>query len=365
LTRAGTETPHRWRTARLAEAGPGNSFAAVDPNFRPPDSFQWNLTISREIMKNTVLEASYVGNEGHHIWRRNVPINDILPGARLQDASLRATGQDVTAFEAANRRFPGLGGINLSESTGNSHYHGLQVWLNRRFSKRMAFQASYTWSHAISDVALTSFTNSVTDPFNFKLDRGDADLDRRHSFVGNVVYELPTFKRWGSFASKALGGWQVNGIFSFFGSTPVNITDNVNTAGIAAGVAERPNLVQGVPIYLNNGDSTQWLNPAAFSLPALGQIGTLGPGSIRGKPITNVDASIDKNWRFGERYNIQFRMEGFNIFNHPSFNGFNTQVAFDSNGRGIGLDQQGTNHFGKLNSATGHREFQFGLKLSF
>jgi len=348
-------------------AGITNSFAAVDPNFRPPDSYQWNLTVSREIMKDTVLEVSYVGNEGHHIWRRNVPFNDIAPGpARLQEATLIANGQATAPFEALNRKLPGLGGIALSESTGNSHYHGLQIWLNRRFSKRLAYQVSYTWSHAISDVALTSFTNSVTDPYNFSLDKGDADLDRRQSLVSNLVYNLPSFKRWGSFASKALGDWQINGIFSYFGSTPVNITDNVNTAGIIAGVAERPNLNPGVPIYLNTGDSTQWLNPAAFSLPAPGQIGSLGPGSIRGKPITNVDASINKNWRLREKVSLQFRMEGFNIFNHPSFNGFNNVINFQGNRTLAGYGTvTNANSFGTLTSDTGHREFQFGLKLSF
>ena len=62
----------------------------------------------------------------------------------------------------------------------------MQLWLNRRFSDRLAFQAAYTWGHSISDVALTSFTNTTSDPFNFNSDRGDADLDRRHTFVSNV-----------------------------------------------------------------------------------------------------------------------------------------------------------------------------------
>src|SRR6185437_15412321 len=123
---------------------------------------------------------------------------------------------------AANRRIPSLGPIKMSQSTGNSYYHGLQLWLNRRFSEQLAFQAAYTWAHNISDVPIGSFTNSTTDPFNYKLDKGDSDLDRRHAFVGNIVYVLPPFKRWGSAGDTILGGWRLNKNYSYFGSTPVD-----------------------------------------------------------------------------------------------------------------------------------------------
>ena len=85
-----------------------------------------------------------------------------------------------------------------SESTGDSSYNALQVWVNRRFSDRLAFQAAYTWSHAITNVFLDFNSSGATDPFNYNLDRGDADLDRRQMFVANAVYILPSFKRWGS-----------------------------------------------------------------------------------------------------------------------------------------------------------------------
>src|SRR5439155_26330383 len=202
------------------------------------------------VMKNTVLEASYIGNHGLHIWRRNVNWNDIPPNqpcrgpltvptgpnaklgcdgtshdARFQVAQDARTPSRLpvanSALIAANRRIPSLAGITMSQSTGNSSYHGLQLWLNRRFSEQLAFQAAYTWAHSISDIPLGSFTNSTTDPFNYKLDKGDADLDRRHAFVGNIVYVLPSFKNRGAAASRFLGDWQLNAIYSYFGSTPL------------------------------------------------------------------------------------------------------------------------------------------------
>jgi hypothetical protein len=362
------------------------TFAAVDINFRPPESYQWNLTVSREVIKNTVLEVSYIGNHGLHIWRRNVNWNDVPAGipckgaqcdpllandARFQIAAQTRQGKNVDALVAANRRIPTLGGITMAQSTGNSSYHGLQVWLNRRFADRLSYQVSYTWSHTISDIPITSFTNSTTDPFNYALDKGDADLDRRHSLVANMVYQLPSFKNWGAAGKHLLGDWQLNAIYSYFGSTPVDILSGVNTYGTSGNVNPRPNLVQGVPIYLHTSDSTQWLNPAAFALPGLGQIGSLGKGSIRGKPISNVDFSINKNWLFKEKYGLQFRAEMFNAFNHTNFVGFNNNLQFDGvqilGGGALNpnFGKPNNGSFGRLTAAQNPREIQFGLKFTF
>ena len=357
----------------VAGVNPNAGFNAVDPNFRPPESYQWNLTISHQLLKDTTLEASYIGNHGLHIWRRNVNRNDIAPNtacrggecdgstdsARLQIARaglniaspMPGVGvQDQGILIADNRLLRGVGNITTDESNGNSSYHALQLWLNRRFSDRLAFQAAYTWGHAISDVALTSFTNTTSDPFNFASDKGDADLDRRQTFVGNVVYVLPSFRSWGKAAQFALGDWQLNAIASHFGATPIDITTGANTIGTASAVGQRPNYT-GAPLYLHTGDSTQHLNPAAFARPAAGQLGTLGKGSVRGKPITNVDFSMAKNWRLKERYGFQFRAEFFNVFNHPNFVGFDTDI------------RNGT--FGTLNTTQASREIQLGIKFTF
>ena len=357
----------------VAGVNPNAGFNAVDPNFRPPESYQWNLTISHQLFKDTVFEASYIGNHGLHIWRRNVNRNDIPDNqtcrgsecdgssadARLQIARagmniaspVPGVGvQDQGILIADNRVLRGVGNITTDESNGNSSYHAMQLWLNRRFSERLAFQVAYTWGHAISDVSLTSFTNSTSDPFNFNADRGDADLDRRHTFVSNLVYVLPSFNRWGKTANFFLGDWQLNGIASYFGATPIEILTGVNTIGTASAVGQRPNYT-GAPLYLDTGDSTRHLNPAAFATPAAGQLGTLGKGSVRGKAITNIDFSLAKNWRFKERYGIQFRTEFFNVFNHANFVGFDTDLRNAS--------------FGTLNTAQSPREIQLGIKFTF
>jgi len=353
------------------------NFSAVDPNFRPPESYQWNLTVSHQLFKDTVLEASYIGNRGLHIWRRNVNRNDIAPdalcrgsqcdgsnaSARLQIARaglgigvlppdtpggpLKVANQGTLI--ADNRLLRGIGDVATDESNGNSSYHAMQLWLNRRFSNRLAFQAAYTWGHAISDVALTSFTNTTSDPFNFNSDKGDADLDRRHTFVSNLVYALPSFRNWGKAAEFALGDWQLNGIASYFGATPVDIITGANTIGTSSAVGQRPNYT-GEPLYLS-GDPTHHLNRAAFATPAAGQLGTLGKGAVRGKAITSIDFSMAKNWRFKERYGFQFRAEFFNIFNHANFVGYDLDLRNST--------------FGQLTSTQASREVQLGIKFTF
>src|SRR5205085_7874742 len=176
--------------------------------------------------------VSYVGNHGLHLWRSGVPYNDIVPSARLANALAIRNGGDSQSIVDANRIHKGLGPINGDESSGDSRYNALQVWLNRRFSNRLAFQAAYTWAHAITNVPLTSFTASTSDPFNYDLDRGDADLDRRQMFVANAVYVLPSLKQWGPIATAVLGDWQFNTIVSFVGGTPIDVLSGANTAGL-------------------------------------------------------------------------------------------------------------------------------------
>jgi len=240
----------------------------------------------------------------------------------------------------------------------------MQLWLNRRFADRLAFQAAYTWGHTISNVPVQSFTSATTDPFNYDLDKGDADLDRRHTFVSNLVYVLPSFKDWGRAASLLLGDWQVNGIFTYLGGVPIDVTSGANTAGLEAQSTQRPNLVPGVPIYVKNG--TQWLNPAAFALPGEGQFGSLGRGAIRMPSRKNVDFSVNKNWRIGERYGVQFRTEMFNVFNRVNYVSLQTaDLGFGNTAGTPTFGKSTASNFGVLNRAAGPREIQFGFKFTF
>jgi hypothetical protein len=302
-----------------------------------------------------------------------VNVNDVTPAKRAAVVQVFQNTGDAQATANANRIFPNLGPITMSESNGISDYKALQVWVNRRFTKGLSWQVAYTWSHATSNVPLTSFTSATTDPFNFDLDKGDSDLDRRHMFVSNAVYSLPTFKKWGSLASSVLGNWQLNGIVTLLSGTPLDVTTGLSPqyfglAGNAPG-GFRPDLVPGQPIYLHGADHTVYLNPAAFKAPALGQFGNLKRGFVRQPGLTNVDFSLAKNWKVKEKYGIQFRAEMFNLFNHANFNGFDPGLGLspnrDSSGKFLGTFTATNGNFGRLNNDRGPRNIQFGIKFNF
>ena len=338
---------------RAANVGGLNS---VDTNFRPPESWQWNLTVSHEVMKNTVAEVSYVGNHGLHIWRLiNGGFNAVKPQFRAQVAA----GADANT--PGFRRFGFANGVTRDESTGDSNYHALQVWVDRRFTDRFAFQTAYTWSRTISNVPTQSFISATTDVFNYDLDKGYSDLDRRHALVFNAVYSLPNFKDRGALFSNILGDWQFNTIASYYSGTPLNIILGTDRAGLGGSTTQRPDLVPGVPIYLDNpSDRSLLINRAAFANPALGTFGNLKRGDVRGPGIKNIDFSVTKNWRMKERYGLQFRAEMFNVFNIVNFRAHNASVA------GGGIDNTLSNGgFGRAGSTRGPREIQFGFKFTF
>jgi hypothetical protein len=174
--------------------------------------------------------------------------------------------------------------------------------------------------------------------------------------VSNAVFALPSFKSRGSLVSNVFGNWQLNGILTLLSGIPLDVTTglNGNYFGLASSAPGgfRPDLVSGVPIYLNGPDKTKYLNPAAFALPAPGVFGNLKRGFVRQPGLKNVDFSVAKNWKIHERYGIQFRAEMFNLFNTTNFNGFVN-----------GLNSGST--FGTLNSDRGPRNIQFGFKFNF
>jgi len=124
----------------------------------------------------------------------------------------------------------------------------------------------------------------------------------------------------------------------------------------------------GAPIYLNTNDSTRHLNPAAFATPAPGFMGSLGKGAVRGTPITTVDFSVAKNWRFKERYGFQFRAEMFNALNHTNFgrtDAYQNNLNFQGNTTLSNFGKPTNGGFGTIGRAADPREIQFGFKFTF
>jgi hypothetical protein len=249
--------------------------------------------------------------------------------------------------------------IFFQDSGGDSYYHGVFVGLRRRFEKGLAFGLSYTYSKSIDDASIDpvgaatggglSTTNSVTptDIHNFRLDRARSDFDNRHVLSMNMVYEFP-FGQGKRFASNApnwlnyvIGGWSYTGIFNYQSGEPYTIysgSQTANTEHVSTALVKGPldtgslQFVAGVkgPVMYNTGPLIN--NPSDpnfdcrnvigtqtyFCIPPPGQQGS-GRNRAMGPNFWNLDSGMGKNFQLTERFKLQFRVEAFNMLNHPNF----------------------------------------------
>jgi hypothetical protein len=369
-----------------------------------PNSWQWNFTVQREVFKNARLEVGYVGSKTLH-WEAVTDINAVLPANRLTYAQNELDTNRPAAVSSGLRPFgPAVGdnGIKYYTHASAASYHSLQSQFIARMGARANFQASYTYSKLLSDSQRIDTPAFNVDAYNLKSDWGPDILNHTHIFSANVVYNLPYLNDKNALERGVLGGWEVTPIIS--AATGPSITTFVSLGGTNAigdpmGVGgggatgrERANRVLSQPCKANTGDTTQWLNPAVYTMNAyqLGTIGNAGAGICTGPGNGNVDLGFDKNFKVTEKIKAQFRLEFFNLFNTPHYNyndilnptiNFQNPVYGDASGNVVVPNANKTlvgatqilsatpspGGYGKINSITenGYRQIQYALKFTF
>ncbi|HKR59609.1 MAG TPA: TonB-dependent receptor [Pyrinomonadaceae bacterium] len=329
-----------------------DSALAIQPNLRTAYMQHWNLNVQRELGRNSVLEVAYVGSKGTKLLTArdiNQPQPSILP----------------PGLPFVPRPDPRFDDINLLESRANSNYHSLQTRVQQRLSRGLAALVSYTWSKSIDDAS--NFFSSAGDPnfpqnsYNLRGERGRSNFDVAHRLSVSYSYDLPfgrgkQYLADGGFASTLLTGWQTFGVLTFQSGRPFTVAllseiDNSGTGRsiLGFGANDRPNVV-GSP-ELSSRSTDRWFNTAAFAFPAPGTFGNAGRNIIDGPGYQSVNASLVKNTSLTESVNLQFRVEAFNLFNHPNYN--------------LPDNFLGSPTFGQITSARDPRHLQFGLKLLF
>jgi hypothetical protein len=240
-----------------------------------------------------------------------------------------------------------------------ANFNSLQVLAEKRFSGGMELAASYTWSKSLDTVGDGSGDASAA-PYAYYVRStmyGPSSFDERQRLVLSYVYELPfgPGKKYANgthgFSKWIIGGWEAAGIGSFQSGRPFTLlisTDQNNTGGANI---DRPNVV-GNPYAVTGGPTPDhWFNTAAFALPAFGTDGNLGRNTLVGPRFDSLDFSLMKNTRIGERKNIQFRAEIFNILNHPNFDLPNNTIH--------------SAQAGQIFTAEASRQIQLALKYVF
>jgi hypothetical protein len=338
-----------------------------------PEAWTWNGTFEREIGFNTKVEVSYVGRRGLHSQReRN--INQLPVGTLQANPGVNAD---------ALRPYKGFNIIRVTNNDANSMYNGLQVGVERRFTKGLSYSFAYTLSKSSDDGSAQRFV--IPNAYDAHNLWGSSNFDRRHSAVVTFAYQPPFFNDQTKLVGKLLGGWVISGVSQMATGTPVNNIGGDQGMGIAtaddfAGVGPG----SGVQAWLftkapditgqfanNNTDNAFWFYPInpdgtpIFTKPAAGTISNQKPrGLIYGPGFQNHNLRINKEFRFRERHSVQFVAEAFNWLNHPNWNGPDTNpnnIVIGTDGK---VDVTKTT-FGKITTRSSERQIQFALRYSF
>jgi hypothetical protein len=280
--------------------------------------------------------SAQVGYVGHHATHLVTPVegNQALPG--VGDPS---TWAPKTTRRPLFRALPLVTTIATTAARSGSKYHSMQASVRQRTSDGVEFLASYTLGKTRTNnrgfygvfggtglQGVTSATEGAywQNTYDPEAEWGPAFHDVRHNFVFSSTYDLPFGKGrtfgsdWNTLTNALLGGWRVGGIFQARSGLPITVIDGRNRSLQGERGSERPNCV-GDPVP-SNQSIDRWLDLSAFPEAPLGTFGNCPVGVARAPGYTNLDLMFAKRVDIGggTRY-AEFRVEAFNVLNHPSF----------------------------------------------
>jgi hypothetical protein len=321
-------------------ADPQNvAVTAIKPDNSTSMMEQWNFQVQRELPKNIVVSAAYVGAAGRHL---------------IDEYNL---AEQIFNQPAGVHLYPGMGAVNVEEARGISMYHSMQIEAQHRWSNGLQFTASYTFSKTIDDGSGAFGANGNQIYQALRLDRALADTDQRNRFIFSGVYELPFGhgKRFFGNVSKLkdyfIGGWQFNTVITVESGLPFTLS----TPG-SPGTA-RPDLVGQLKTYA--GNTQQYFNINAVqeaplnSSGVLLRQGTLGRNTLIGPGLRGADIGMQKTISLTERFKLTIRAEAFNVTNHPEYSDPTTDITSST--------------FGQITSTrpSSERQLQGVARLSF
>jgi Carboxypeptidase regulatory-like domain/TonB dependent receptor len=327
----------------------------------------WNATVQHQLTNTVTVEAAFVGSKGTHGFAGDGPNYDVNP------VSMEGYGTTLTQ----NQRRPLFPQIpfdlgNFYGNDASSSYKAFEAKIEKRFTNGLQFVSHYTFAHADG---YDSNYYAISHPIAY----GPVDFNRNHVFVFNTVYELPFGKgkkymgNSGRALDYAVGGWQLANTTNWSSGLPwtpsFSECGNEEDVGIC-----RPNKGKGTlstgagsldpishTIVYFTPVANIVTNPGVFTDPGVGNLGNLGRNTYHGPAGFYSDLSVVKKFQIFERLSAQFRMDAFNIFNHPVY-------AFSQNNGANGcIDCQGGNN-GKitaLESGTTMRQLQFAIRFDF
>jgi Carboxypeptidase regulatory-like domain/TonB dependent receptor len=332
------------------------SFTTAPVQPYTPYTQQWNLTVQREIGSGWAVEVGYVGSHyigGLGIWDPFIAVQ-VSPSNPLTVRDMNGNSYTITNNTVNNQdlrhQIIGLSrrqGSRYSGNIGFALYNSFQATLSRRLTRGMYFQAAYTYSHTNDNVSGSLSTdelnatrngqngaNIYNDQSNPTQNKARGDFDRPHRLVVSYTYDIPTASS-GFLRNPVLRGWSISGIVTYQNGLPFSVTDSSSGGIFGATLGTAQFLCSDLRQAYTTGSEADkvahYLNPACFGtapiIPATGFAsnpgatgwGTTPRNAFRGPFQQNWDFSLIKRFSIGERDHFRFRMDVFNLFNHPVF----------------------------------------------
>ena len=366
--------PHPILTNRDTRFLPYGAYGATDPHINSPRVQQWNVTIERQLGTVWQVAASYIGSHSDRLWEQ-VAINPgvflglgpcTLQGVLYPTCSNNANLNQRRVFSLSGENPAAaalLGNMDIHEAVGTQDYKGLKLSFQRRAAAGVSLSGNYTVSRCFGDPALQTggfpqIANGYTNPDDFTFDRGLCDQDRTHIAVFVAGIETPQMANRALRA--AFSDWRISGILNTRSGQPLNVIAGQDRtfSGIQN---QRVDQVLDNP-YGSKKTPNDWLNPAAFALPAPGTLGNFTRNSVRAPGYWSVDLALSRHVSLGPR-TLELRVETFNLFD--TFN-WGAPIAGPIQGGRITDTNFSSPAFGRVTTIAGTpRIMQFGVKYGF
>jgi hypothetical protein len=380
-------------TGTGAIALPPVSPRQVTPNIRIAQTQFWGGGIQRQLWKNSILAVDYNGAHGVHLY----DIKNINPlgGAQayLGDPLVVNSACGGPCYARPNGQFTS---VNNRGNEGYSHYNGVNVrFQTQSWGKTgVSIVSNYTWSHSLDNLSSTFAESSGSsngvgnlgylNPAFPALDYGSSDFDVRQRWIFSAVWSDPFFNSGKGWQRQVLGGWTITPLVGARTGVPFTVSDSTNSLNATTGPYGIPRYTPtapygkftkgGVAVGANNFDILNL--PVANNFTGSFGISDFGPypanmtgrNTFSGPGAWTFDMSVAKSFQLTERFNLQFRVDSFDLFNHHNMfvNGFvadaalfpGTPIVIQGKKGGLGAAANNGNHDER-------RFMQFALKLAF
>jgi hypothetical protein len=291
-------------TPYLGAAKFSNSYTGQDRNRKNLAVTEWTFGVQQEVARDTVVNVSYLGSSGADLWM-NVISNGVNP----------ATGK---------RPFSNFSTFTTYRTNGESSFHALEAGIHRNYSTGLLIAANYQWSHAIDNGAVGGAEATVPENQNcISCENASSQFDMRSYFTSSAIWQLPVGRGRALFGDSSravdafIGGWQLAGVGTSRSGLPLNVTISRSASVLPDEInnSQRPDMVSGQSLYPSHRTTADWLNAAAFAVPANGTWGDLGRNAVRAPGHWQADFALQKRTQLWEKLAMTFRAEAFNIFN--------------------------------------------------